>query len=147
VIVTGTGPALVYDRSFRDATPPAPGALAKAVRDPSGHLAPDVLQPLPSPDIAFDQPCPEVRYLRRRLADADVYFLFNEGEETQQRQVTLRGRGSLQIWDAATGSIAVTGVIAENGRVRTTIELKPGAARILVIATSAPAVAMGGRPD
>ena len=35
-----------------------------------------------------------------------MYFFFNESDETQTRTVTLVGFGQVQVWDAASGTMA-----------------------------------------
>jgi hypothetical protein len=139
VVVIGEPPALGFDRSFREAA--APGALAWALHEPTGEVTSSVLASLPASDVAYDQPCPAIKYARRRLADADVYFFFNESDEPQARLVTLAGRGRAQFWDGDTGRIqTITSAVAQDGVLRLPLELNGGEARIIVLTPLAPTV-------
>lgn len=118
-------------RTFLHAEPP--GDLPWALHEPSGALTPRVLAALPPPDLAPDAPCPDLRYLHRRWADAECYLLFNEGEEPLSREVTLAGSGEAHAWDASSGEIrALSGVAEEGGAVRVRLEMAPHEARFLV---------------
>lgn len=132
VIILGSGPELVPDKTFLHAEN-AP-AMGWAMREPSGKLTEDVLAALPEPDVKLDRPCPAVKYTHRRLKDADVYFLFNESDQPQSRQVTLAGRGTAQAWDAMTGKIeTIEGAVASAGRVQVPLELEPYGTQFIVI--------------
>ena len=47
--------------------------------------------------------CSSVKRIHRRLADGDVYFLFNEADRAIELTADLEGVGSPEYWDAATG--------------------------------------------
>jgi len=103
VIFMGNQPTLVIDKTFYEARESENIAWAKT--EPSGKISPAVLNYLPPPDLKLDKPCPEIKYLHRKLKDAELYFLFNEGKEKQSVNVTLSGKGTLQVWDAITGEV------------------------------------------
>jgi hypothetical protein len=106
VIFLGRKPSLAKDQTFLDATPPA--GLDWAMQEASGELTQKVLEALPKPDVLLDKHCPSVKYLHRKLADADVYFFFNESQQSQSFVVNLRGKGQVSNWDAMTGEIKKT---------------------------------------
>ncbi len=138
VVSLGRVPALVTGRTFLHAGGPA--SLDWAVREASGELTPAVLAALPPPDISLDQPAPGLKATHRRLRDADVYFLFNEGKEPVTRTVTLAGTGAAQVWDAATGQVApVADASAAAGMVKVPLTLAAGESRFLVIGAGLPA--------
>jgi hypothetical protein len=143
VIFLGGGPAAVVDRTFLGAG--GPPDLGWAQRTHSDGLEEAVLLALPRPDVQLDQPCPPVKCLHRRLADADLYFFFNESDQPQLRQATLVGVGQAQAWDAGAGRIApLESAAAGNGTVRLTLALAPYATQFIIVGESLPAAAPGG---
>jgi hypothetical protein len=132
VVFVGGTPSMVVERTFLNAVP-APD-LGWASVEPAAELTPRVLAALPEPDVVLDKPCASVRYQHRRLRDADVYFFFNEGEESQTRLATLAGSGQAQVWDAATGSITpIAGAVREGRAVRLPLTLDKHESRIVVL--------------
>ena len=133
VIFLGDAPSLVVEKTFLDAKGPAD--ISWAVREPSGELTESVLKSLPEPDVSLNQTCPAIKYLHRRLGDADVYFFFNESNQKQSLTATLRAaKGQAQIWDLMTGSIeTVAGVSAENGLVNLPLEMQAYRTKLIVI--------------
>jgi hypothetical protein len=132
VIFVGREPAIIVERSFLKAGGHAD--LGWAIREPSGELTPRVLEALPLPDVWLDQPCAHVKALHRRWRDADLYFFFNESDQTLSREVVLAGSGQAQIWDADSGRIeTLSGAHLENGRVRLPLVLAPYEARFIAI--------------
>lgn len=133
VIFTGGQPEMIVERSFLAAKPP--GDLSWAtLRVDESEITPAVLAALPPSDVVFDQPASAIKVMHRRLRDADVYFLFNESEESLQRQVTLEGQGAVQRWNPATGTIeAVRGFKPGNRTVTVPVELAGHEAQVIVV--------------
>jgi hypothetical protein len=141
VVFVGSDPALIDEKTFLDAS--APGDLSWARHEPSGEITAAVLAALPKADVVLDEPAPAVKVMHRKLADADVYFFFNEGEEKQTREAQLAGKGDVWLWDANTGAIArLAGARSNLGAARIPLVLDRYEAKIIVIAAAAPAVAM-----
>ena len=139
VISLGRTPALVNGRTFLHAG--GPEALDWAVREASGDLTPAVFAALPPPDVSLDQPGAGLKVNHRRLRDADVYFLFNEGKEALTRTLTLAGEGTAQVWDAGTGRLAaLTGVEKTGGGVQLPLTLAAGESRFIVVGAHLPAI-------
>jgi hypothetical protein len=103
VLFLGKQPELQMDKTFYQAGKTENISWAKA--EPSGKITAEVLNYLPPPDVKLAKPCPEIKYLHRKLKDAELYFLFNEGKEKLSFEVTLSGTGRPQIWDAMTGKV------------------------------------------
>lgn len=104
------------------------------IEEPSGKLTPRVFSALGESDFQLDQSAPAIKYTHRRWNDAEIYFLFNEGDETLNQHVTLAGEGSLQVWDAMSGEVAdLPEEVAGNGFIKTEITLEPWETRFLVI--------------
>jgi hypothetical protein len=157
VLFLGRTPALISGRTILDArastaadfswasvvagelsptpTPPAqppaapptaqivPEAIARAVRH--AVLAPDVM--LDTTDTAL-------RYMHRRLMDADVYLFFNEGPGDFARNVTVRSDGRrIERWDPQTGKIMPVAATGRNGFMKIPLPLKPYETSILVV--------------
>jgi hypothetical protein len=140
VIFLGREPSLVVEKTFLKAA--GPMDISWAVREPSGELTPRVMEALPQPDVMLDQSCPVVKYLHRRLRDADLYFFFNEGTEKQSRTAVLAGSGQVQVWDAASGRIeALSDISSEKGVVRLPLVLEPYETKFIIIGASKPAAA------
>ncbi len=71
--------------------------------DERGELA-AALHASVAPDVTFDPPAPEIGVVHRRLADGDVYFLANTGNEARQERIAFRAHeGHAAIWDVFTG--------------------------------------------
>jgi hypothetical protein len=133
VVFVGRTPTLVVDRTFLHPEPGAPD-LSFATLELKPEITDRVIAALPRPDVKLDAPCPPIKYIRRTLADGDVYFFFNESAQTQSRMATLAGNGTVQIWDATDGTIhPLTGVATAGGSVDVPLVLAPHEARLIVI--------------
>jgi hypothetical protein len=104
VICLGRTPTVVFGKTFADALGPAD--VKWAICEPSGELTSRVLAALPAPDVRLGKPCPQLKYIHRAWQDADLYFIFNEGQEPLSVEVGLAGSGKPHLWDAATGIIS-----------------------------------------
>jgi hypothetical protein len=60
---------------------------------------------LPESDFILNRPCTDIKYTHRKLKDADLYFIFNEGDENQKFEIELSGKGKVQVLDALQGEI------------------------------------------
>jgi hypothetical protein len=104
------------------------------VLEPSGNITDRVVAALPPPDVKLDTPCPAIKYTHRAYKDGQVYFFFNESNETQSRTATLAGTGQVQVWDAAGGKIQpLEGVAKAAGSVAVPLTLTNYEARLIVI--------------
>ena len=133
VVFVGRTPTQVIERTFLK---PAGGApdLSFAVLEPAEEITARVAQALPKPDVALDRPCPPIIYNHRSLADAQVYFLFNESDQKQSRTAVLAGGGQAQVWDAGAGTIhPMTGATVGNGTVTVPLSLEPYEAKLIVL--------------
>jgi len=62
------------------------------------------------PDVAIAPATPEVGFIHRKLADADIYFIANTGNTPRFFDATFRAAsGGAEWWDAFTGKIAGAG--------------------------------------
>jgi hypothetical protein len=95
---------MVVDKTFLNAGGPPDLSFATLV-EPSPNITDRVVAALPPPDVKLDSACPSIKYIHRSLKDGEVYFFFNESNETQTRTATLAGTGQVSVWDAATGTI------------------------------------------
>jgi hypothetical protein len=133
VIFIGRTPTMVVDKTFLNAGTPPDLSFATLI-EPSGNITDQVVAALPSPDVKLDTPCPSIKYIHRVLKDGDVYFFFNESNETQSRTVTLAGTGQAQVWDAARGTIQpMEGVTEAANSVTVPLTLANYEARIIVL--------------
>ena len=138
VVFLGDAPRLVMDKNFLTATGPAD--ISWAVAEPSGEVTAKVLAALPAPDVALDQATTGLKYNHRRLKDADVYFLFNEGDTPLNLKATLATTGTAkhaQSWDAHTGRMeSLSGATFGNGKATLPVELEPWATTLVVISSA-----------
>jgi hypothetical protein len=131
VVFLGRAPSLVAGRSILKAE--QAGDFGWALVEPAGTLTARVLDALPAPDVAFDQPAASVKYVHRRWRDADAYFFFNESAQPLTRKALLAGSGQVQVWDPATGRItALGGVAGEKNAVRVALEFKAYESKFIV---------------
>lgn len=132
VVFLGDTPPLVVDKTFADAE--MTEDFSWAVRSSSGELTDRVMAALPKPDVMLDRPCPPVKVLHRKWADADLYFFFNESVSAQSRDVVLSGSGQVQVWDAETGGIeAVQEASVDQDDIRMRLRLGPYDSKFVVI--------------
>jgi hypothetical protein len=91
VIFTGERPSLITDKNFlkADGIATFEWASQKEISELSA------LALLPT-DVKLDQPSTSIKYLHRKLKDADMYFFFNESDQPVSRNVTLYGKGTVQ---------------------------------------------------
>jgi hypothetical protein len=84
--------------------------------------------------VKLDSACPPIKYIHRSLKDGEVYFFFNESNETQTRTATLAGSGRAEVWDAASGKIQpLDGARAGAGSVTVPLTLAGQETRFIVL--------------
>jgi hypothetical protein len=133
VIFVGCPPTLVVDRSFLTASTNPPD-LSFATLEPTAEITERVRAALPSPDMKLDAACAPIKYTHRTLRDGEVYFFFNESNQTQSRTATLAGNGVVQVWDATRGTIhPLAGTARAAGSVTFPLTLAPQESRFVVI--------------
>ncbi len=91
------------------------------------------------PDVQFWPGHEGLRVLHRRRAGADIYLLTNEWlDETVDGELSVRGHGRYEWWDATTGScepVRVSQVVS--GRTLIPLRLQPFESRLLVRVSNA----------
>ena len=128
---------MVVDRTFLNAA--ASPDLRFATLEPTADITTKVVAALPKPDVKLDTACAPVKYMHRALKDGDVYFFFNESNETQTRTATVDGKGQVQVWDAASGRIhPVDGAAKATGSIALPLTLGPQESRFIVIGPMPP---------
>ncbi|MDO6414635.1 glycosyl hydrolase [Sphingomonas sp. BIUV-7] len=157
VLFLGRTPPRIVEASYREARPARPGEFAWAA------VATDRLTPVPTPpayppvapppaqmapaaltaavraavgveDVELSTPSTALRYTHRQLADAKVFFVFNEAAARLKTSVTLHGAGKrIENWDPATGTARfVASRAAPGGRI-VSLELPRYGAQIFVL--------------
>lgn len=104
VIFMGKSPSLLTGKSFHEASKNIQADWFKL--EPSGKITPEVLSLLPVPDVKAEKSSPSLKYIHRKLSDAELYFFFNEGKEKLESNITLAGTGNPEVWDAITAKIS-----------------------------------------
>ncbi|MFL6025622.1 MAG: glycosyl hydrolase [Friedmanniella sp.] len=110
-----------------DGTLAVPGAVATTADGLASALS--VASP---PDLALEPPTPDVGFVHRRCADAEVYFLANTGPTP--RACTVKPRGDAptwEEWDPRSGHLLRAGTVAGG----IPIVLAPFASTVLVLRT------------
>ena len=93
-----------------------------------------VLAALPEPDVKLDKTIPDIKYIHRKLADADMYFLFNESTEPKTTIAELEGSGKVQEWNALSGNIKDVEVVSSaNGNTKLELNLDRYETKFIVI--------------
>ncbi|MGD0893765.1 MAG: glycosyl hydrolase [Terracidiphilus sp.] len=80
------------------------------------------------PDFEYTRPEPDTRleFVHRKLADADVYFVDNRSDRTEQVDATFRVAGKApDLWRAETASITPATYRSEDGRTTVPLKLEP----------------------
>jgi hypothetical protein len=133
VVFVGRTPTMVVDKTFLHPETAAPD-LSFATLEPTAEITDRVIAALPPPDVKLDTACPSIKYIHRALKDGDVYFFFNESNETQSRTATLAGTGQAQIWDATSGTMSpLDGVTTSAGSVTVPLTVTNYEARFIVL--------------
>jgi hypothetical protein len=132
VIFVGRTPMMVVDRTFLHPEAGAPD-LSFATIEPTSEITDRIVAALPPPDVKLDTSCPPIKYIHRALKDGDMYFFFNESNETQSSTASLSATGHAQIWDATSGTIRpLEGVTEAANSVTVPLTLTNYEARIIV---------------
>jgi hypothetical protein len=132
VIFTGDLPKMVSEKNFLQAE--KPGDISWAVNDTSELKDPEILKLIGGRDLIPDKPFASVKYLHRKLNDADLYFIFNEGTDEQSLKITLSGRGDAEEWDAFSGSVKpVKSITKAEGMITIPCTLQPWETKFIVI--------------
>ncbi|MDE1177014.1 MAG: glycosyl hydrolase [Edaphobacter sp.] len=116
-------------------TPPAqPPASAPGPQVVSASLETAMRSVIERGDVALERPSRSLRVMRRRLGDADVFLLFNEGPDAFEQKVILHGAGRrVEEWDAQTGKTFGVGASRRKDGVTTKVALKGYEAVVLVV--------------
>ncbi|HXU47815.1 MAG TPA: glycosyl hydrolase, partial [Candidatus Binatia bacterium] len=89
---------------------------------------------VPEATVRLDSADPALKVMKRRWADADVYLLFNEGQQPSEHTVTLSSDGkTVESWDAQTAAIEPINVTRQAGDLAVHVKLDPYATSVLVI--------------
>ena len=113
------------------AQPPASPPSPQVVPDAIAHA---ISKAVLVPEVKLDTPSTALRYMRRRLEDADVYLFFNEGAEDFARNVTVRSPGRrIERWDPQSGTISPVRASGRNGFMTVPLSLKPYETTVLVM--------------
>jgi hypothetical protein len=85
-------------------------------------------------DVVLESPDTSLRVMKRRLKDADVYVLFNEGPHTLSQRALLHSSGKqVEEWDAQTGRVAEVRASGKSGARTIELQLNGYEGRILVV--------------
>ena len=116
-------------------TPPAqPPASAPTAQIVPEAIAQAVRHAVLAPDVVLDTTDTALRYMHRRLRDADVYLFFNESPGDFARNVTMRSDGRrIERWDPQTGKIMPVAATGRNGSLKIPLPLKPYETSILIV--------------
>ena len=118
----------ISQRLFQGAA--APGRF---VEDEKAQLG-STLNGLLRPDVALTPAAPEVGFIHRRTAVADIYFVANSGNVRQNVKATFRLQGmKAEWWDPFSGKVTAA-TIAEQNELGPTIvlDLHPYESRVLI---------------
>jgi hypothetical protein len=96
VFLLGEAPRMIAGRTFLHAEPRALPWQRSSLED--------ALRRMPASDLRLTPSAPEVSYLHRRWKDADMYFLFNEGNSALDLEARFQGAGDPEIWNPSTGA-------------------------------------------
>jgi len=89
------------------------------------HLSSTEPQPVPAVDY--------IRYTRRILPDAEIYFIFNEGEQTCTFTAEFDRVGEVTTWDGITGQVSNQTADLVDDKILINLEMPAWDSRIIVI--------------
>src|SRR5947209_215832 len=108
-------------------------APAHFVKDESQLGA--TLNALFHPDMALTPSVPEIGFVHRKTADADIYFIANTSNERKSVKATFRVQGlQAEWWDPMTGRVSAADVQTrlEGGNTILSLDLEPYGSRVIV---------------
>jgi hypothetical protein len=83
-------------------------------------------------------PQASVKYVHRKLSDGETYFLFNEGSSRLDLALRIEGRGTPEVWDAATSRRTTpAGWTRQGDYVRVRLTFEPFETKLLVVGPGA----------
>ncbi|MDR1672603.1 MAG: hypothetical protein LBS09_03955 [Bacteroidales bacterium] len=149
VLFWGKKPDMLVGKSFMNPIP-FPVDFVQCLAEPSGLWTQTVEAAMPAPEMRIQQPPrprrPQVngelppatptdfiRYTRRILPDADVYFLFNEGEQACTFTAEFDKAGEVKAWNSVTGDITDVPFKVANNKVTVNFEMAAWESRIITI--------------
>ena len=95
-----------------------------------------------APDFAYTKAAPDtwLRFVHRKTADADVYFVTNRRNRTEATTLSLAQTGKApEWWDAQTGKSELLGYATKNGRTEVAMTLQPWQSGFVVFRKAGPA--------
>ncbi|HJX91154.1 MAG TPA: glycosyl hydrolase [Pyrinomonadaceae bacterium] len=109
---------------------------------PTAHLVADeksllgkTLKHLLPPDINFSIPLPDVGFIHRKTKDADIYFVANTSNASQQAKIDFRlPLVSGEEWNAFDGTVKYLKGVSESDSFSTDLNLGPYESRVFVFA-------------
>jgi hypothetical protein len=132
VIFLGKSPSLLTGKSFLEASKNLQADWIKL--EPSGKINNEVLSFLPVPDVRIDKSSPALKYIHRKLSDAELYFFFNEGKEKLEFKISLAGNGKPELWDAMTSKISpLKNIVAEKSAMTFPMEFGSWETKFIII--------------
>lgn len=80
-----------------------------------------------------------VDFIHRTLADAEIYFLTNQGEEAVSTELSFRDSGypRAELWDAVTGYVRGLPCIRENGKLKVSLNFEKNGSAFVVLRKNA----------
>ena len=145
----GKKPEMLVEKNFMNPVP-FPVDFVDCFAEPSSYWTQTVQASMPVPEMriqlpsrprrqqptAEPQPAPPtdfIRYTRRLLPDAEIYFLFNEGEQACTFTTEFDMVGEVSLWDGVTGKITDMPYKVMNNKTVVTFEMPAWDSRIVVI--------------
>jgi hypothetical protein len=85
--------------------------------------------------VKLDAEFTRLTYTHRKWTDGDMYYFFNESNQSESRVATIEGKGVAQEWDLATGEIHPLASAVHEGPdvVKIPLVLAPYEAKVIVV--------------
>lgn len=148
----GKKPEMLVDRNFMNPQP-FPADYLEGITEPSPRWTAAVQATMPAPEMRIQLPpqpkrrtsTPEpqpavptdfIRYTHRILPDADVYFLFNEGESGCTFTAEFDHVGEVQAWDGNTGAVTSLPCRIVAGKTVVELDMPAWDSRVIIIRKS-----------
>ena len=126
-VLTETLPMPPTPPAYPPESPPVPQVVPATI-----DIA--VAKAVGSPTVSLDARDTSVRAMRRRLKDADLYVLFNEGPKQTSHRIVVRGTGKkVELWDAATGDSHALSSTPRNGGREVSVTIAPYEEKVIVL--------------
>lgn len=135
VLFWGRRPSFLSGNTFFECSP-FPISGKNMYEEPSVAWTSAVAAAMPAPELEIEAAAPKISYAHRHIDGFDIYFLFNEGEESYDFSALFDCTGIVKEWNGYDGTSRVIDSSVDGSRTRVSLQFKPWESRLITIERS-----------